>query len=148
MSDIARAGPDCEMALLHDEAVTALCQAITAITEDDIEARCAAVRAATESITTLYLNLDVRRWGESIGGLAETYDRILAHLIGINLYNDRAIARQAIELLEPLRDPWTLSGGMDSACRSIATQAPTANGARICETTAAARQPAAARSPS
>ena len=148
MRDIARAGPDREAALLYDEAVTALSQAITAITEDDIEARCAAVRAATESITTLYLNLDVRRWGESIEGLAETYDRILAHLIGVNFYNDSAIARQALELLEPLRDPWAISGGMVSAWRSIATQAPTANGARTCGTTAAARRPAAARSPS
>jgi flagellar biosynthetic protein FliS len=150
MSDIAMAGPDRETVLLYDQAIAALCEAITAITEDDIEGRCTAVCAATESITTLYLKLDVRRCGESIDSLANLYGRILAHLIGINFYNDPAIAQKVIELLEPLRDSWSIPGGMISACETAARPVRTADGsgAGALEATIATRQSAVARSPS
>ncbi len=150
LSDIVAAGPDRETVLLYDEAIGALRAAIKAIAEDDIEARCAAVRRATEMITTLYLNLDVRRCGEFIDGLADLYGRILAHLIGINFYNDDAIAQTVIELLEPLRDSWATSAGMISACEPTARRAHPALGAGtpMPAATVAPRRPAEPRSPS
>ena len=150
LSDIVAAGPDRETVRLYDEAIAALRAAIKAIAEDDIEARCAAVRGTTEAITTLYLNLDVRRCGEFIDGLADLYGRILAHLIGINFYNDDAIAQTVIELLEPLRDSWAAPAGMISACEPTArpAHAPISTGAPAPTTTVAPRRPAEARSPS
>lgn len=150
VSDVVAAGPDRETVLLYDEAIAALRAAIKAIAEDDIEARCAAVHGTTEVITTLYLNLDVRRYGEFIDSLADLYGQILAHLIGINFYNDDAIAQTVIELLEPLRDSWATSAGMISACEPTArpAHAPNSVGTPTPATTVAPRRPAEARSPS
>ena len=150
VNDIVAAGPDRETVLLYDEAIAALRAAIKAIAEDDIEARCAAVHGTTEVITTLYLNLDVRRCGEFIDSLADLYGRILAHLIGINLYNDDAIAQTVIELLEPLRDSWAAPAGMIFACEPAArpAHAPNSAGTPTPATTVAPRRPAEARSPS
>ncbi len=150
VSDIVAAGPDRETVLLYDEAIGALRAAIKAIAEDDIEARCAAVRRTTEVITTLYLNLDVRRCGEFIDSLADLYGRILVHLIGINFHSDAAIAQTVIELLEPLRDSWATPAGMISACEPTARPAHAANsaGTPTPATTVAPRRPAEARSPS
>jgi len=149
VSDIVAAGPDRETVLLYDQAIAALRAAIKAIAEDDIEARCAAVRKTTEVITTLYLNLDVRRCGEFIDNLADLYGRILAHLIGINLYSDDAIAQTVIELLEPLRDSWATPAGMISACEPTARRGHEAisAGTPTSATTVAPRRPAEARSP-
>lgn len=85
-------------------AIAALDDAIAAIEADDIRARCMAVRAATEAVTTLYLNLDVKRGGELVDDLADLYGYILGRLLRVNLYNDPRIAAQVIDLLEPLRD--------------------------------------------
>ena len=149
-SDTVAAGPDRETVLLYDEAIAALRAAIKAIAEDDIEARCAAVRGTTEAITTLYLNLDVRRCGELVDSLADLYSRILAHLIGINFHNDDAIAQTVIELLESLRDSWATPAGMIPAGEPTAgpAHAPTSAGTPTPATTAAPRRPAEARSPS
>lgn len=118
MSDGGAAHPDRETVLLYDQAIAALGDAITAIAKDDIEGRCAAVCAATEAVTMLYLNLDVRRFGELADDLASVYGHILDALVGINLYNDPGIARDAIELIESLRDPETTTGGMISAYKT------------------------------
>ncbi len=150
MSEIAVTGADRETVLLYDEAIGALREAMTAIAEDDIEARCAAVCTTTESITTLYLNLDIRRCGDYIDSLADIYGRILAHLIGINLHNDSTIAQDVIELLEPLRDSWATPEGMISACESAVLPVRAANGAGTGTpgTAVAPGRPTEARSPS
>ncbi len=150
MSEIAAAGPDRETVMLYDEAIAALGEAIAAIATDDIEARCTAICAATEVITTLYLNLDIRRCGESAEDLAGLYGHILRRLIGVILYNDPGIAREVIELLEPLRDSWTTPAGMIPACESTAgsVHAPISAGTPTPATTVAPRRPAEARSPS
>lgn len=89
---------------LYSEAISALRDAIGAIAADDIEARCMAVQAATEAVTTLYLSLDVKRSGEQVDDLADLYGYILGRLLRINLYNDARVAEQVIDLIEPLRD--------------------------------------------
>ncbi|MFQ5773251.1 MAG: flagellar export chaperone FliS [Kiloniellaceae bacterium] len=94
----------------YDAAVRALEDAAAAIAEDDIEARCHAVQAATEAVTTMYLDLDIRRCGELVQSLSTLYHVILGRLLRINLDNDPATAREAIELLEPFRAVWAAGG--------------------------------------
>ena len=128
MSEFAAAGPDRETVMLYDGAIAALGEAIAAIAADDIEARCTAIGAATEAITMLHLNLNIRRCGETADDLAGLYSHILGHLIGVNLYNDPGIAREVIELLEPLRHSWRAPNGMITASAPRRRPARVANG--------------------
>jgi flagellar biosynthetic protein FliS len=102
--EIPEAGSRRGRLALYAETVSALNDAIDAIVADDIEARCTAVQAATEAVTTLYLSLDVKRSGEHVDDLADLYGYILGRLLRINLYNDARIAEQVIGLIDPLRD--------------------------------------------
>jgi len=86
-----------------EAAVGALNRAVAAVAQDALEARCDAVCAATEAVTSLYLNLDVRRAAARPDELAEIYSRILGRLLRINLYNDTNAADEAIALLRRLR---------------------------------------------
>jgi flagellar protein FliS len=143
MSEIAAAGPDRETVMLYDEAIAALGEAIAAIAADDIEARCTAICAATEAITTLYLNLDIRRCGETADDLADLYGHVLGRLIGVNLYNDPEIAREVIELLEPLRHSWTAPNGMITASAPLRRPARVANNGGSARTSGTALAPGA-----
>ncbi len=148
MSEIAAAGPDRETVMLYDEAIAALDEAIAAIATDDFEVRCTAICAATEVITTLYLNPDIRRCGESAEDLAGLYGHILRRLIGVILYNDPGIAREVIELLEPLRHSWMGPNGMITASAPGRRPARAANNGGTTQTsgtTLAPRALAAAR---
>ena len=106
MSEAAATSPSHAAVVLYDEAISALKTSITAISGDDTSARCSAIGSATEAITTLYLNLDVKRSGEIADSLANLYGYVLGRLMRVNLYNDSGIAEELIELLEPLRDSW------------------------------------------
>ena len=115
MSDFTSARPDRDTVSLYDAAISALDEAIAAIDRDDIEGRCRAVYRATDVITTLYLQLDVKRMGELADDLADLYGHILGCLVGINYYNDSRIARETIELLHTLKEQRTTDIGMVSA---------------------------------
>jgi len=106
MDDTALVCPSRATVLLYDNALAALRAAIEAIEIDDVEARCTAVRTATEVVTTLYLNIDVQRDGEIADGLSKLYSHVVGLLLRVNLYNDAKIAERAIDLLEPLRGSW------------------------------------------
>jgi flagellar protein FliS len=116
MSDFAPARPDRDTMTLYDAAISALDEAIVAIDRDDIEGRCRAVYRATDAVTTLYLRLDVKRFGEFADDLADLYGHILGCLVGINFYNDSRIAREAVELLHSLKEQRSADIGMVSAC--------------------------------
>ncbi len=118
LSDFATLHPDRDTVLLYAAAITALEAAIEAIDRDDIEGRCRGVYAATEAVTSLYLNLDIRRFGEYADDLADLYGHILGRLVGINFYNDSRIAGDAIELLHSLNEHRSAAIGMVSACSS------------------------------
>lgn len=109
-SDFAAQLPDRDTVRLYDAAIAALEAAIEAIDRDDIEGRCRGVYAATETVTSLYLNLDIRRFGEHADDLADLYGHILGCLVGINFYNDPKIAGDAIELLHSLKEQRSASG--------------------------------------
>ena len=116
MSDFAPERRDRESSVLCDTAISALDDAAVAIEEDDIEGRCHAVYRATDAITTLYLRLDVKHFGELTDDLADLYAHILGSLVGINFYNDPRIARDAIDLLYSLKEQRSAAPGMAPAC--------------------------------
>jgi len=116
LDDPALVSPGRETTLLYDRAIATTRDAIEAIAVDNIEARCRAVRKATEIVTTLYLNVDVRREGEVADGLSKVYSHILGLFLRVNLYNDPRIAMRAIDLLEPLRESWANLDAVVAAC--------------------------------
>ncbi len=128
--DSAALRPDRDTVLLYDAAIGALEAAIEAIGRDDIEGRCRGVYAATETVTSLYLNLDIRRFGEYVDDLADLYGHILGCLVGINFYNDPKIAGEAIELLHSLKEQSSAASGMLSACFPAIVSAPVTDGTR------------------
>ncbi len=130
LSDFAALRPDRDTVLLYDAAIAALEAAIEAIDRDDIEGRCRGVYTATETVTSLYLNLDIRRFGEYADDLTDLYGHILGCLVGINFYNDPKIAGDAIELLHSLREQRSAAFGMLSACLPAITSTPVTNGTR------------------
>ena len=90
-------------ALFCDRAIDALEDALRAISDDDIPARCNAVSRATEAATSLFLELEA---GSSAGQArypGHLYDAILTHLVNINLRNDTGAAAAALGLLERFR---------------------------------------------
>ena len=131
-SDFAQVRPDRDSAMLYDAAIAALETAIEAIDRDDIEGRCRGVYTTTEAVASLYLNLDVKRFGELANDLADVYGHILGCLVEINLYNDFRIARDTIELLYALKEQRSAATGMVSASlpASVSTQVTEARGRR------------------
>ena len=119
ITDFTVLRPDRGSIVLYDTAIAALESVIEAIDRDDIMGRCRGVYAATEAVTSLYLHLDVRRFGELADDLADLYGHILGCLVGINFFNDPKIAQDAIELLYPLRDRRSIADGMISAYKPI-----------------------------
>jgi len=116
MDDPNLACPSRETTALYDAAIAAIQDAAEAIAVDDIETRCRAVQRATEIVTTLYLNVDVKREGEIADGLSKVYSHILGLFLRVNLYNDSHIATRAIDLLEPLRENWADLDAVIAAC--------------------------------
>ncbi len=116
LGDPAKACPSRATALLYDGAIAAMRDAMEAIATDNIEARCRAVQNATQVMTTLYLNIDVKREGEVADGLAKVYSHVLGLFLRVNLYNDPKIAARVIDLLEPLRESWANLDAVVTAC--------------------------------
>ena len=123
MSNFTPTRPDHDTVTLYDVAISALGDAVEAIHRDEIEGRCGAVYQATDAVTTLYLRLDVKRFGEYTDELADLYGHVLGCLVGINFYNDPRIAQDAIELLHSLKEKCTAEIGMVPAY--VPTGAPT-----------------------
>lgn len=128
ITDFTVLHPDRDSIVLHDAAISALETVIEAIGRDDIIGRCRGVYAATEAVTSLYLHLDIRRFGELADDLADLYGHILGCLVGINFYNDPNIAQDVIELLYPLRDRKSIADGMVSAYNPIEKPSTVADG--------------------
>lgn len=93
-------------AALYDRAISSLERAVAAISDQDAAARNSAVQSATEALTTLYLDLDVRRCSRIADQLPALYGHLLGRLLRINLYNDPRIAIELIELLAPMARAW------------------------------------------
>ena len=94
------------MVELHDEAITALTDTITAIAEGEIETRFNETAAAMQAVTALFTMLDQDNGGVLASDLGRIYSDVLAKLSRIAFSNDPALAQDSIDLLQPLRTAW------------------------------------------
>ena len=106
LEEMTSASPSHMVVVLYDQAITSLEAAVTAIEEEDIEARCTEMTRTTEIVAHLYSNLDLDNGGAIADNLARLYRFILARLITVNTTNDPQPARDVIELLQPLLKSW------------------------------------------
>lgn len=99
--------PGRAMVELHDEAITALIEAIEAIAAQNIEARFNETAAAMQAVTALYTMIDQPNGGELAVSLGRVYHDVLTKMSRIAFDSDPAkLARESIGLLTPLRDAW------------------------------------------
>ena len=92
--------------MIYDEIIDALNRAIAAVDSGAIQDRCNAITEAMELVAQLALSVDIERGGEIAENLAQIYKFILAHLPWVNLRNDAQAARDALQLVTPLRNAW------------------------------------------
>lgn len=116
-------------ATLYERAISSLERAVMAIADEDAAARNSAVQSATEALTVLYLNLDVRRCSRMADQLPALYGHLLGRLLRINLYNDPHIAAELIELLAPMARAWAEQ--TESSPRYPALQSAAPGAARV-----------------
>jgi flagellar protein FliS len=103
------ASPMMLVAMLYDKAIASLSEAIRAVEAGDVQGRWKANHRAFEIVQHLQMTLDRERGGEIARNLDRLYGLILRLLPEVNARNDAAPARQAIALLEPLRDAWRMA---------------------------------------
>lgn len=94
------------VSMLYDRAILSLQEAVEAIKRGDIEARWRANRRAIDIIAHMWETLDAEKGGEIADNLGKLYRFVLGRLVFVDLHNDPAPAREAIELLTPLREAW------------------------------------------
>lgn len=93
-------------ATLYEQPISSLERAVAAIADEDAAARNSAVQSATEALTALNLNLDVRRCNRIADQIPALYRHLLSPLLRIKLCNDPRIAIELIELLMPVGRAW------------------------------------------
>lgn len=103
------------IAMLYDEAIRALGQAIASIGENDIQGRWRANKKAIDIIGELATNLDLERGGQIAERLLQLYTLMLTTLPEVDIRNDPKPAQDVINLLEPLRASWRELAGMTTA---------------------------------
>ena len=106
IEELGEAFPSTLIVILYDEAIANLEAAIDAIEKGDIEARFEATAKVADIVSQLYLALDLDQGGEIAENLGNIYNFILTQLQRVNFNDDVDMARQAIGLLEPIRESW------------------------------------------
>lgn len=100
------APPVLQVAMLYERAISSLQEAAAAIDEGDIGKRWTANKRAIDIVTALLASLDTERGGEIAGNLEKLYTYLLRRLPLVDVRNDAAPAREAIDLLKPLCESW------------------------------------------
>lgn len=100
------ATPVQQVALLYDRAIASLREAIEAIDNGEIERRWRANTRAVEIIAALWSGLDMENGGEIAENLRRLYVFVMNRLRDVDLRNDAQAARDAIDILDPLRQSW------------------------------------------
>lgn len=103
---LLEASPSRLVVMLYDEALKNLDTAVAAVERGDIETRCHAVNRAIEILCHMYATLDANQGGEIADKLAAVYRFVLSRLPRVNAANDAGPAREAIDLLTPMRQSW------------------------------------------
>lgn len=120
---IMTASPAMLVFMLYDKAINCLKEAVRAIEAGDIEARWKANGRAMEIIEHLRVTLNMEAGGEIAENLYKLYGRLLLELPKVDLKNDPEPAREAMTLLEPLRDSWRVLAEKGDDATRLAAQA-------------------------
>ncbi len=94
------------VAMLHDQAIASLNEAIAAIAAEHVENRWRANSRATQILGTLAGALDMAQGGEIAENLDKLYRFMMVRLMQVDFRNDVQAAESVISLLRPLRDAW------------------------------------------
>ncbi len=94
------------VAMLYDKAVSCLKAAVQAIYNNEVEARWNNNHRAQEIINHLFMTLDLEKGGEVASNLEALYGYMLLRLPDVDVNNDARVAKEVIELIEPLRASW------------------------------------------
>lgn len=114
--ELMTASPARLVVMLYDRAIYSLNDAIKAIEASDIERRWKSNKNANEVITHLAMTLDFEKGGQIAQNLNDLYRFMLRTLVNVDVRNDPQPARDAIRLLEPLRQSWDqIAKGNDAA---------------------------------
>jgi flagellar protein FliS len=100
------APPVLQVAMLYERAIGSLQEAVAAIEAGDINKRWSANKRAMDIVTALMASLDGERGGEIAQNLDQLYTYLLRRLPMVDVRNDPAPAKEAIELLKPLCESW------------------------------------------
>jgi flagellar protein FliS len=104
---VAAATPHRLVLMLFDGFDEALAQALGALREGAIEAKCKAIARAARIVDEgLRANLDLDAGGALAADLRELYAYVGLRLVKANLHNDAAGIEECRRLLQPLREAW------------------------------------------
>lgn len=104
--EVMTASPAKLVALLYERAIGSLKAVVRAIEADDIESRWKANKKAIDIVSHLLMTLDIERGGNIAANLDQLYRFMLTRLTQVDIRNDAQIARDVINLLEPLHESW------------------------------------------
>ena len=105
---IEMAHPERLVALFYDQVIECLHVAISAIARNDIQERCNATTAAMELLSGIVECMDAADDDEIGCNIRRIHSFIIARLPRVNLYNDARFVAEAIRLIKPLRDAFTV----------------------------------------
>ena len=100
------ASPVLQVAMLYERAIGSLQEAAAAVEAGDVNKRWTANKRAIDIVTALLASLDGERGGEIAQNLDQLYTYLLRRLPLVDVRNDAAPAREAIDLLKPLCESW------------------------------------------
>jgi len=107
VTGVSAASPHQLVQMLFDGFDEALSQALGALREGAVEAKCIAVTRATRIVDEgLRANLDLKGGGALAADLRELYAYISLRLVKANLNNDAAGLEECRRLMHPLREAW------------------------------------------
>ena len=94
------------VAMLFDQAIGSLQEAVEAIGKSDIQGRWRANKRAMDIVAELASSLDMDQGGVIAEKLLDLYRFVLMRLVDVDVRNDPEPAREVINLLSPLRESW------------------------------------------
>lgn len=122
------ASPVLQVAMLYERAISSLHETVAAIEAGDVNKRWAANKRALDIVTALMASLDAERGGEIARDLDQLYLYLLRRLPMVDVRNDPAPAKEAIDILKPLCESWQiLARGQHAAPSGGATGDGTAD---------------------
>ena len=107
VTGVSAATPHQLVLMLFDGFDEALAQALGALRDGAVEAKCRAISRAARIVDEgLRANLDLAAGGSLAADLRELYAYVSLRLVQANLHNDPTALEECRRLMQPLRDAW------------------------------------------